>query len=50
MWTHRQTEGQWPDAVTIDSMGPNCTAVRNGARENGLRKSDPAIDAVAARL
>jgi hypothetical protein len=27
-------------AVTIDSMGPNCTAVRNSARENGLRKND----------
>jgi hypothetical protein len=36
-------------ALTFDSMGPSWTAVRDGARENRLRKNDPDVGAVAAR-
>ena len=36
-------------ALTFDSMGPSWTTVRDGARENRLRKNDPGVEAVAAR-
>lgn len=35
--------------VTFDSMGPSWTKVRDGARENTLRKNDEDVAAVAAR-
>jgi hypothetical protein len=36
-------------AVAFDSMGPSWTKVRDGAREQTLRKGDRDIDALAAR-
>jgi len=36
-------------AVAFDGMGPSWVAVRDGAREQTLRKTDPAVLAVAAR-
>ena len=35
--------------VQFDDMGPSWTAVREGARLHTLRKSDPHVDAIAAR-
>lgn len=36
-------------AVSFDSMGPSWTKVRDGARENTLRRTDPGVAAVASR-
>lgn len=36
-------------AVSFSSMGPSWTKVKDGAREQTLRKSDPEVAAVAAR-
>lgn len=36
-------------AVTFESMGASWTKVRDGARENTLRKNDPDVVAIAAR-
>jgi hypothetical protein len=36
-------------AVSFESMGPSWTAVRDGARQGTLRRSDPEVAAVAAR-
>lgn len=36
-------------AVAFDGMGPSWTAVRDGAREQTLRKGDPGVAALASR-
>ncbi|MBA2272421.1 MAG: hypothetical protein H0W21_00760, partial [Actinobacteria bacterium] len=36
-------------AVALESMGPSWTKIKDGARENTLRKTDPDVAALAAR-